>query len=354
MQGNDEDIGRMLRETAGRLFTQHLTPATLREAEQGVWPQALWQATVDAGLTQALLPESAGGVGLAAAEALKLLRVAAEHGAPLPLAETMLSGWLLARAGLTPDDDTLTAGPLTFARADVLHRAGNGWRLAGVARRVPWARRARGLVLHACVDGAPYLALLEPASWHAEPGENLAREPRDDIRFDHTIENTRVRPIDLAPTMVLAAAAALRTQQIAGALARITALTVQYAQDRVQFGRAIGKFQAVQQNLAVLAGESAAALAAADLAAEAFDAPKILPIAAAKTRAGEAAGQAAAIAHQMHGAIGFTYEHSLHFFTKRLWSWRDEYGNETFWARLLGAHLAQAGADRLWAEIVAA
>jgi len=352
MQGSDEDTGRMLGDAAGRLFEQHLNTATLRASEQGVWPETLWNAVTDAGLTLALLPEAAGGFGVAPADALKLLRVAAEHAAPVPLAETMLAHWLLARAGIAPPDEP--AGPLTFTCADVLRRADGGWRLAGTAARVPWARRARAIAVLAHVEGSAHLALVEPNGWHAEPGENLAREPRDDVRFDHTIENERVRRIDITADGVLAAAAALRTQQIAGALARITAMTVHYAQDRVQFGRPIGKFQAVQQNLAVLAGQSAAALAAADLAADAFDPQRILPIAAAKSRAGEAAGIGAAIAHQMHGAIGFTYEHSLHFLTKRLWSWRDEYGNETFWNRRLGAHLARAGADRLWAEITAA
>ena len=147
----------------------------------------------------------------------------------------------------------------------------------------------------------------------------------------------------------------MRTQQIAGALTRLTAMTTQYAQDRVQFGRPLGKFQAVQQNLAVLAGQTAAAMAAAGLAAEAVaDGVKILPIAAGKARAGEAAGIGAAIAHQIHGAIGFTFEHNLHFLTRRLWSWRDEFGKDSFWNRRLGRHMAQAGADNLWAEITAA
>jgi acyl-CoA dehydrogenase len=266
----------------------------------------------------------------------------------------MLAGWLLARAGLPLPDGLLNQAPLTIACADVLRRVGGGWRLQGTATRVPWARHAAAIVVLATLDDTPHLALVEPAAWQLDPGENVAREPRDTVCFDHPIENATVRRIDLGADDVLAMAAALRTQQIAGALTRITAMTVQYAQDRVQFGRPIGKFQAVQQNLAVLAGQSAAALAAADVAADAFDPLRLLPIAAAKSRAGEAAGIGAAIAHQMHGAIGFTYEHSLHFLTKRLWSWRDEYGNETFWNRRLGAHLARAGADRLWVEITAA
>jgi acyl-CoA dehydrogenase len=147
----------------------------------------------------------------------------------------------------------------------------------------------------------------------------------------------------------------MRSLAIAGALETLLAMCVDYAQTRVQFGRPIGKFQAIQQNLAILAGQAVAAGAAADIAAEAFT--RGLPlaeIAAAKIRAGEAATIAAGIAHQIHGAIGFTQEHSLHFFTKRLWSWRDEFGNEAEWGLALGRLAASAGADRLWPDIVAA
>jgi alkylation response protein AidB-like acyl-CoA dehydrogenase len=141
---------------------------------------------------------------------------------------------------------------------------------------------------------------------------------------------------------------------IAGALERITAMTAQYAMDRVQFGRPIGRFQAVQHSLAMLAAQTAAAGAAADIAAEALDGGVHLPaIAAAKARAGEAAGIGAGLAHQIHGAIGFTYEHSLHFFTKRLHAWRDEYGGEAEWSERLGRHLAAQGADALWPTLTA-
>jgi alkylation response protein AidB-like acyl-CoA dehydrogenase len=134
-------------------------------------------------------------------------------------------------------------------------------------------------------------------------------------------------------------------------------MTAGYARERRQFGRAIGQFQAVQQNLAVLAGQAASAAAAAGLAAEAVAAwgPGLLPaVAAAKVRTGEAAGQAAAIAHQVHGAIGFTQEHRLHHYTRRLWAWRDAFGREAEWAQVLGRHLIAAGPDGLWPAITAA
>ncbi|MFI5015656.1 MAG: acyl-CoA dehydrogenase family protein, partial [Hyphomicrobiales bacterium] len=136
---------------------------------------------------------------------------------------------------------------------------------------------------------------------------------------------------------------------------RALALSVQYAQTRVQFGRPIGKFQAIQQNLAVLAGQSAAAMAAADMAAQALDrglAP--LPVGAAKARAGEAASIAAGLAHQAHGAIGFTEEYELHHVTRRLWSWRDEFGNEAEWNAIVGRAALAAGPDGLWPALTAA
>ena len=141
----------------------------------------------------------------------------------------------------------------------------------------------------------------------------------------------------------------MRSVQIAGALERTLAYALSYANERVQFGRPIGKFQAVQHMLALLAGQAAAASAIADAAVEASaQAPGEFAVAAAKARAGEAAGKGAEIAHQVHGAMGFTREHSLHYVTRRLWAWRDEFGNETYWQKRLGRMVAAKGADALW------
>ncbi|WP_158933008.1 acyl-CoA dehydrogenase family protein [Acidisphaera sp. S103] len=338
--------GSMLRETADRLFTAHCDTAVRRSADQGAWPASLWAAVEEAGLHRALVPEAAGGFGVAVADALSLLTVAGAHAAPIPLAETMLASWLLAGAGLEIPDGPLTVGPVRNGEVVMLTQMDGGWGVSGTLTRVPWARDVDRLVVLA--EGRA--ALVGREAWTIEAGENVAREPRDTVRLDGVAIAVATADVDL-----LAMGAAMRTQQIAGALTRLTEMTTQYAQDRVQFGRPIGKFQAVQQNLAVMAGQTAAAVAAAGMAAEAVaDGVKILPIAAGKARAGEAAGIAAAIAHQVHGAIGFTFEHDLHFLTRRLWSWRDEFGKDAVWHRLLGRHMARAGADRLWEEITAA
>ena len=343
----------ILTDTANRLFSDHVTPQLLASAERGEWPVAAWQAIEEAGLHRALLPETAGGFGVPVADALGLLRIAGAHAAPVPLAETMVAGWLLGGAGLQVPDGPLA---LTADRALSLRQERSGWRLSGRAASVPWGRNAAALAVLAEHNGEKFIALLQPGDWTTAPAGNVAREPRDAIEIDTTLPQGTVAPAaaGVGPLGVRAVGAATRTIMIAGVLDAMTAMTVQYAQDRVQFGRPIARFQAIQHNLAVLASQAAAAGAAADVAAEAVaDGVRIPAIAAAKTRAGEAAGIGAAIAHQVHGAIGFTYEHRLHFFTKRLWAWRDEYGSEAEWSRRLGQHMAVAGADRLWAEITA-
>lgn len=349
-----DQIGEMLRDSADRLFRAHCDTATRRSADSGAWQDGLWGAIEEAGLHRALVPEAAGGFGVPVAEAMTLPRVAAAHAVPAPLAETMLAAWLLAEAGLDIPDGPLSIAPVRPGETVSLQRTAEGWHAAGTVTRVPWGRDVGHVVLVGDLDGGSAVALAGKDGFTVlEQGENVAREPRDSLRLTGPL-------VAAAPAVVTAetlrlAGAAMRTQQIAGALVRLSAMTVQYAQDRVQFGRPLGKFQAVQQNLAVLAGHAAAAAAAADLAAEAFgDGMKMLPIAAGKARAGEAAGIAAAIAHQVHGAIGFTFEHELHFFTRRLWSWRDEFGQETAWNRVIGRQMALAGADALWASITAA
>jgi acyl-CoA dehydrogenase len=129
---------------------------------------------------------------------------------------------------------------------------------------------------------------------------------------------------------------------MAGAAARARDLTITYASERQQFGQAVNRFQAVQQQLAEMAGESAAADAAVE---QALANPTAARISAAKVVAGRSAARVAKIAHQIHGAIGFTHEHSLHRFTTRIWQWRDQDGTEAQHAVSLGSDLC--GRD-LW------
>ncbi len=344
-----------LADSAERLFAAYAGKAVVRAAEHGVFPQSLWDALIRAGFTAALLPEHAGGVGATVAEAMALLRIAAAHAAPIPLAETMLAGWLLAEAGLPVPEGALTVAPVRLRDVLTLRRAEDGWHLTGTASRVPWARDAAAIAVLAEGPDGPTVALLHPDSFTlARRDRNLAGEPRDTITVD-TVLAADAAAAPFGPAQLRAAGAAVRTVQIAGALSRALSLSVQYAQIRVQFGRPIGKFQAIQHSLAVMAGQAAAALAAADMATDALAGGlDLLRVGAAKARAGEAASIAAGLAHQAHGAIGFTQEYELHFATRRLWSWRDEFGNEAEWNGVVGRAVLAAGPDGLWPLLTAA
>lgn len=146
---------------------------------------------------------------------------------------------------------------------------------------------------------------------------------------------------------------------MAGAMGQALALSIEHVNTRQQFGRPLGKFQAVQQSLAVLACEVAAVDAAAAAMAARLDATRLdaeaadFEIAAAKLRANRAVGVVTGIAHQVHGAIGFTREYDLHRATIPLMRWRGLHGNDAYWAERLGRQVAGFGGRGLWETLTA-
>ena len=143
------------------------------------------------------------------------------------------------------------------------------------------------------------------------------------------------------------------TCQMAGAMSAALELTLQYARERQQFGKALSTFQAIQQQLAVFAEEVAATNMAAASACRARDrGPAQFEIAAAKLRANIAVGTVTSVAHQVHGAMGFTKEYKLQRLTRALWQWRSDCGNDRFWSDELGRIVARQGADGFWPALV--
>jgi acyl-CoA dehydrogenase len=348
------ELRTLLGDTVTRLFTDLATVELIESAEQGHWPERLWTALEEGGLTTPLVPESAGGAGGTWMDAFVVVSAAGRHTAPVPLPETIAAGWLLARAGLPVPGGPLTLAPVQPDERFTLARSGDGWRVSGRATRVPWGGRAGHVVAVAEGNGRAMVVSVSPSHARVTPDRNLALEPRDTLVFDGAPAAAAApAPADLPGVEALGAL--VRSAQIAGALERALEHATRYATERRQFGRAIGAFQAIQQQLAVVAGH----VAAAGIAAEhAFRAAEERPdprfeIAAAKVRAGEAAGICASIVHQTHGAIGFTYEHQLHFATRRLWSWRAEFGAEARWAIELGRTVIARGADLLWPSLTA-
>ncbi len=343
------DVRNMLVDAATRIFADHVDAKLLDAAKRDGWSPALWQVVSDAQLPLVGIAEAQGGSGGTLSDHAAVLRIAARYAAPIPLAETALAAALLADAGLA-----IPAGPLTVApvRGESISagRGDDGWRLSGKLSRVPFARAATRMVVFASSPEGALIAVVDPAHCQITPGSNLAFEARDSVVLDNVAVETSALSTMVTPTVLRLRGALARSLQIAGALEAALELSARYAGERVQFGRKIAQFQAIQHELARFAGETAAAVGASMSAAGVMErgGDAHLAVASAKIRCSRAAQEGSMIAHQVHGAIGFTDRYALHHATLRLWSWREEFGNEAVWAQELGAAVAAAGAGQLW------
>lgn len=346
----------LLQDAASRIFLDFYENGRLNKARQDGWSAELWAALEETGMTLISVSESAGGSGGSIVDAAEVLRLAGKYCASVPLAETaLLAGWALAEAGMA-----IPSGPLSFAivgPTDQLElRSHEGvWRISGKLDHVPWARNASAVVLVADGEADSKVICVPASSYQVAPHANLAGEARDRIVFDDVkLDGAHIRAAaSVTADKALQRGALARAVQISGALDRILEMTIEYAKQRAQFGRPIIKFQAVQQELARLAGEAAIAKATAMAAAASVmsDDKTDTAVAIAKIKSGEAAQAGASIAHQLHGAIGVTDEYLLHHSTLRLWAWRSEYGSEAFWADRLGGYALARGAATMWDEI---
>jgi acyl-CoA dehydrogenase len=339
-------------ETAARIFADLADAQTINRDKKGEWKAPLWQALTEAGLPLAWVPEDCGGSGASLAEGFSVLSAAGRAAIAVPLAETMLAGWLLAQAKISSPDGEMTVAPASPKDRITLNADGS---LTGKARGVPFAKAAKHIAVLASDAKGLSIALVDPGKCRIDAGLGLGGDNSDTVTFDKVQPITiKAAPKEFDQTQLMLMGGVARSLQIAGALESMLEISVRYSNERVAFEKKISKFQAVQHNLARLAGESAAALAAATSAADAianaksFDDEVFLEAVAAKIRCSEAAEKGGGIAHQVHGAIGFTIEHILHRYSLRALSWRDDFGSESYWAVELGKLVANKGADELW------
>ncbi len=343
-------------ETATRIFTDFADPQTINRLSDGAWKHALWAQLAAAGLPLAWVSADLGGADAEIADGFEVAGIAGQFASPVAVVETLLAGWLLAQAGIASPAGIMTVAPCR--PRDQITLASNGT-LKGRARQIPFARDSVHIAVLVHAPAGLHVAIVETANCQCSDARSLAGDTMSDVIFD-TVRPTRIAQAKagLDQTKFMMMGAALRAVETAAALQVVLAMATQYAQDRVAFGKPIGKFQAVQHNLARLAGEASAALTAGGSAAEAiaavggdparFDDGIFLEAAAARIRCAEAATEGSAIAHQVFGAIGFTKEHILHRYTMRLLSWRDDFGNESQWALDLGNRIAARGVDEFW------
>lgn len=303
-----------------QLLEDHCTPALIRAVEAGAAPADFWATLEASGFADALVPEGEGGAGLSLPQAFPLLELCGRHALPVPLAQTMLVRALLAQEGRArPAGSIAIATEVHDVDGDV------------VAAHVPYGRVADwvfvphgpGTVL---LPGA--MALRTPAVF---PLDASLRWRAQDVVDGHTTVGMHDGQALLGCSLAA---------QLSGALMEVFRRTLDHANTREQFGRPIGKFQAIQHQLSVLAEHTFAARMAAQIGCNAAAVtPDCVCVAIAKSRTSDAALECATLAHSIHGAIGFTAEFDLQLFTRRLHSWRQAGGAESYWQTVLGEAL---------------
>ncbi len=316
-------------DSADRLFADECTPAHVRQVEAGGDTTQLWDALVCAGFADALLPESAEGAGLTLAEAWPILFCMGRHALPLPYAQTMLArAWLqhqgqtipegsitFAPFQVTADETGLTARAVTFGRTATRVLAQQGKRIwllpTGEAQITPTgAHGSLDADLHWCAEAANKASL---GDWATQQFREL-----------------------LALSMAVL---------IAGAADRVFEMTLTYANQRVQFGKPIGKFQAVQQQISEMAELAFSARMASEMSCRSDSwQPAPMLAALAKCQASQSVARVTAYSHAVHGAIGVTHEYDLQLYTRRLNEWSRSGGGANYWASVLGEQALQSGA----------
>ncbi|MBU6189348.1 MAG: acyl-CoA dehydrogenase [Betaproteobacteria bacterium] len=326
----------MISDALAALLADRCGADVVRAIESGGPATELWQAISEAGFADAMVSEAQGGAGLSTEAVAGCWMLAGRHAVPLPLSETMIARAILTEQAITVPDTPIALGIGHPTPAGTLRAAGvSGGRTAGAV----------------LVTAAGDTRLLDTAS---------ARSERCAFELDLTLEwpesawaGAPRLPVSLDTRLAQALVLSL---QIAGALDAVFRRSLAWANEREQFGKPIGKFQAIQHQLALMAEESFAATMAARIAclpepnraALATASPGLigvlagiapLRVATAKARTSEAALQVAQMAHAVHGAIGFTHEFDLQILTRRLHAWRQTAGSESAWHDQIGRAL---------------
>ena len=351
---NDDDNSTMLRDSVARALGDVVSPRGTVEAERDGIDRAAWSQLRHLGL----LDDEAAELPLP--ELAAILDEIGYAGALVPYADSvLLAGWLARGAGFDRGDESLLSlASLPAAALEPGSGAAGG--AASLRRqRVAWGRHVRDVLLIFASEQRHWVARVPAAALGLTPGSNLAGEPLDPCSADRiAFDAASVRELDPEhdPWALRLRGAFCRTAAMLGSARRVQELTLQYALDRKQFGKSLSQFQTIQSHLAEMAGEVAAAGAMLESVLSAAASPKGLlgaapELAAVKVRVGMAAHRLTALAHQIHGAIGFTQEHSLHLYTRRLWAWREEYGNAAEWSQWLGNEMASLGSYGFWQRI---
>ena len=296
------------------MLRDHVPGTAIRESERALQPPELWQAIADSGFVNALVSEERGGAGLSPADVQPLIVACGEYLLPPAFGHTMVARMLIASAGCDLPGDPIILWPQT-----------PDGRLRSLV--APAACEA-ALALVQCGDAFALRHLV--ATPQFEDGFGLVTTALEGgpPLFEFTIPGVDLMDI----------AAALTACAMVGAMSRMLGVTLEHANERQQFGRPLGRFQAIQHQLAVAAEQVAlAGVAARGPFVDGVAGFDPVRVAIAKTVANQSAEVLCAVAHSVHGAIGISEEYELQLYSRRVRRWQQSFGSDAFWARRVGA-----------------
>jgi alkylation response protein AidB-like acyl-CoA dehydrogenase len=302
------DDQQAIKRTASDLLADRFKLERVRElAESGEYDDASWKELCELGWPGIFIGEEHGGQGLGAVELIILMEELGYSLAPLPFLSNAAAGLVLQHAGSDEQRERWLPGIASGEARGTVGVIRNG-----EAPLVPDADSADLIVL---VESGDSGIVVEAASAEVEPLETI-----DATRRFARVRTDGGEPLSGEPRAAMDRVATAVAAELVGVTQRAMEMAVDYARERKQFGRAIGSYQAVSHACAQMLLETESARSTVYWAAWCADAePESLSLASsmAKAYASDAGWRVTASSLQVHGGIGFTWEHDLHFFLKR-------------------------------------
>jgi len=351
----------LLRATAREFLAERADTSLARAVAGGDEDplSSLWKDIVELGWSALIISEQHGGAGLSFSDLAVLLEELGASLAPVPLVESAITSRILDRysPGALKSDllPQIVTGDVLITPAVLERNASweprdaamaatsndSGLIIAGEKRFVAFAEQATHALTLVRLDYGDHALVVVPI-WKSSgveltPLDNVSGVPVSSITFnevDVPLSNIVARGVDaIAATEELVAAGGVaRSAQLAGLARAVVDATVKYTTGREQFGQPVGSFQAVQHHLAEMAIAAKQVNHLAHSAAWTFsrDGYSVQRSAQAKIAASDKIPALCWTAHQCHGAVGFTWEHDLHLYTRRALAWKSDYGDSTF------------------------
>ena len=344
------EMKEMVLDVVERIFKDQVSKETVDLVEDGKWAEDLWSILQENEMLTVAISETAGGAGGDLDDLFNIFRLIGKYAVPIPFVEFTVANYLLELANLP-----ITMQKVTYAiDQDELLIMDSQNTITGTLTNVPWARHVEELVTLVKCEKGVRIVKLSLGDAKIETSINLAGEPRDTVTFNlikaEQISESLLTNAELQYIMKIETAA--KVALMAGAIDKAVELSIQYSKEREQFGRPIHRFQLVQQHIATLVGESVLVKSSLDnMIAALTENREVNEVAFARIRVNEAARTVTTSAHQVHGAIGVTHEHSLHQYSRRLWSWREEGAEESAWSKYIVDDLLNSDQDSLWSYL---